>query len=401
MNNGLPGPLTIPLSPLEITLTMKSTIYILLAVAMAALTASCGGDKKSGETQAEAEAAAMAKLPVDVAVSIEEPVTLTAEYPAELILKDAVDLVARVNGYLKAKLPQGGTHVNKGDVVFTIDDTEYREALRQANATLATAHAAYEYAKQQYAAVYEASLSDAVSKMEVIQAKANLDKAEAAIASAQSQKVTAEKTLSYCTVRAPMSGWLTSYSYSVGTYLAGAGGGVKVVQLVDDSVVYPTFSVEDARFMQMLEDLQKNGRSRLRNIPIEFSEPLPHQYTGDLCYIEPKVDMNTGTLKYQLEVQNPHHELRGGMYCTVKFPFGVDQNAVLVKDASISTDQRGKFLYTVDKRGIVQYTPVELGQTVHDTMRIVTKGLEPGQRYVTKALLKVRPGEKINARLVP
>lgn len=376
---------------------MKRILYLSFTLLLtAAAVTGCHKDKKAGLTEAEE----MAMLPVDVAEAIEDTVELTFNYPATLGMKDAVDLVARVNGYLKHKYPQGGTHVNKGDIIFTIDDTEYREALRQANADLATANASYDYAKNQYDAVYQASLSDAVSQMEVIQARSNLDKARASIESAKATKVNAEKTLSYCTVRAPMSGWLGMYKASVGAYLAGAGAPVTIVQLTDDSYVYPTFSVEDVRFIQMLQELQSKGRDRLKNIPVEFSDTLPHKYTGDLCFIDPTVNSGTGTLTYQLEIENKYHELRVGMYCTVKFPFGVDDKAILVKDAAISTDQRGKYLYTVNDSNKVVYTPVELGQTINDTMRIITKGIQPGTRYVTKALLKVRPGEKINARLV-
>jgi multidrug efflux pump subunit AcrA (membrane-fusion protein) len=71
----------------------------------------------------------------------------------------------------------------------------------------------------------------------------------------------------------------------------------------------------------------------------------------------------------------------------------------MVRDASIGTDQLGKYVYTVSDSNTVLYTPIEVGQTVADTLRVVTKGLKPGDRYVTKALLKVRDGMKINPKL--
>ena len=73
-------------------------------------------------------------------------------------------------------------------------------------------------------------------------------------------------------------------------------------------------------------------------------------------------------------------------------PVATDNAAIMVKDMSIGTDQLGKYLYVVNDSNKVVYTAIETGELVNDSMRIVTKGLDPNQCYVTKALLKVRSG---------
>ncbi|MDE6305617.1 MAG: efflux transporter periplasmic adaptor subunit, partial [Muribaculaceae bacterium] len=70
-------------------------------------------------------------------------------------------------------------------------------------------------------------------------------------------------------------------------------------------------------------------------------------------------------------------------------------NAIMVKDASIGTDQRGKYLYTLNDTNRIIYTPVTTGELIQDSMRIITDGLSDSTLYVTKALLKVRPDEKV------
>ena len=62
----------------------------------------------------------------------------------------------------------------------------------------------------------------------------------------------------------------------------------------------------------------------------------------------------------------------------------------MVRDASISTDQKGQYVYVVNDSDKVVYTPIVAGDIVNDSMRVVTQGLRPGDRYVTSALLKVR-----------
>ena len=66
--------------------------------------------------------------------------------------------------------------------------------------------------------------------------------------------------------------------------------------------------------------------------------------------------------------------------------------SLLVKDASIGTDQLGKFLYVLNDNNTVEYRSIATGNLVDDTLRLVTSGLKANERYVTKALLKVRNG---------
>ena len=107
---------------------------------------------------------------------------------------------------------------------------------------------------------------------------------------------------------------------------------------------------------------------------------------------------STGTMDLQVQVDNPYNELRAGMFVEVHLPYGSMENAVLVRDTSIGTNQLGKYLYVVNDSNKVVYTPVTVGDLIDDTLRIVTQGLRPTDRYVTSALLKVREGETVNPR---
>ena len=69
---------------------------------------------------------------------------------------------------------------------------------------------------------------------------------------------------------------------------------------------------------------------------------------------------------------------------------------MLVLDASIGTDQLGKYLYVVNDSNKVEYRRIDIGTLVDDTLRLVTDGIAPNDRYVTEALLKVRNGMPVN-----
>ncbi len=365
---------------------MKQIVTAMLSVtAFAGLVACSSSHSPSAEPLTE----------VDVADVITDSVVLYKEYPGTLSAVSSVDLVARVDGYLRSQSYEAGETVEKGRVLFTIEPDQYQDAVNRARASLATAKSSNTYAQQQYAAMKKALESDAVSQMEVLQAKSNLEQSEANIKSAEAQLQTALTNLGYCTVRAPFRGTVTASGPSVGAYVGGSASPVTLATIYDNSQLFANFYIEDGSLLRMY--MNDNNRSMIDydSIPVSFSEELPHSYTAVLNYMAPDVNTSTGTLKVRAVLNNPYGELRDGMYATISLPYKVDPKAMLVKDASIATDQLGKYVYVVNDSNKVVYTPIKVGSIVADTMRVVTDGLKPGDRYVTKALLKVRSGMEV------
>ena len=121
---------------------------------------------------------------------------------------------------------------------------------------------------------------------------------------------------------------------------------------------------------------------------IRLGQDGRQSYTGTLDYLSPNVDLSTGTLNVRANLENKDGELKSGLYVTITLPYSEQKDAVLVRDASIGTDQLGKFLYIVNDSNIVRYRHIEPGQLVDDTLRQVISGIRPDERYVTTALLK-------------
>ncbi len=332
---------------------------------------------------------------VEVAVPLVDSVTLHRTYPGFISAHHKADVVARVSGLLLTQNYNDGDYVTKEQVLFTIDPSKYRDAVHQAEAALASAESQYAYASRQYDAMQKAIQADAVSEMEVIQSKSNMNAALAAIKNAKAALATARENLSYCTVRATRSGHCSESTLSTGNYINGEGSPVTLATIYDDSTVLAVFEIEDGQYETMMNGNKTNEDKMLKSIPLKFQNPLPHNYYVDLSYVAPNVQTNTGTLKFEGLTSNEYKELKDGMYVTVDLPYGTDPKAILVRDASIGTDQLGKYLYVVNDSNKVVYTPVEIGELYRDSLRIVTKGLRESDRYVTKAILTVRNGETV------
>lgn len=332
---------------------------------------------------------------IEVAEAYEDSIVLHQSFPGVVTSGGKVDVKIQVNGRLLDCHFGAGNFVNKGDLLFTIDPALYRDAVQRAEANLATARSQYDYYTKRYAALSKALEADAVSKMEVIQAKSNMDQAAASISESEAALRTARLNLSYCRVTAPISGYISAPSPDPGNYIMGEGSPVTMCQIYDISHVTANFYVSDDQYALLVAANGGLDSKVYRKVPLIFREPLQHEYTTDLYYDAPSVNQENGTLLLQGRIENPERELKDGMYTTISLPYGENPHAVLVKDASIGTDQLGKYVYLVNDSNKVVYRPIKVGELYNDSLRVVESGIKAGDRYVSKALLKVRRGETI------
>ncbi len=363
--------------------------YILILTASMIVFSGCnkGKDKKTGESEVPN---------IDVAEAFTDSITLYKTYPGTVTAGTSADVVAEVSGRILSTHYNSGDYVRKGQPLFTIESTTYRDAATKAESALSTAKSQYEYYTRQHAAMQKALEADAVSQMEVLQAKSNMEQAASSIREAEAALSTARQNLSRCTIVAPISGYISSGAPDPGNYVNGQGAPVKLCTIYDNATMTAKFYLSDTQYEDLLGRNGGISSAIYRNVPLQFKEQIGHDYTTDLNYVAPTVNESTGTLLLQGKLVNKNNELKDGMYVTVSLPYGTEPHAILVKDASIGSDQLGKYLYVVNDSNKVIYTPVQVGSVYQDSLRVITSGIKPGQKYVTKALMTVQRGEKIN-----
>ncbi len=342
-------------------------------------------------------AGGMALPKISVAYPRVDSVVLIKSYPGYLTSIQTVDLVARVSGYLQQMVYTPGAMVKQGQLLFVIEPSQYEDAVEQAEATLRTAQAQYDYAENNYTRMKEAAQSDAISEIDLIQSRSQMEQSEAAVRNAEAALSTARIQLSYCYVRAPFNGSISRSLHDVGNYINGAQQPVTLATIYQDKKMYAYFNIEDNQYLKMLMNQSKGTHSiPTDQAEILFQEPMSRRYYGTLNYLSPEVELSTGTLSIRAEVDNPTGELKSGLYISIQLPYGSCRDAVLVRDASIGVDQLGKYLYVLNDSNRVERRSVETGQLIDDTLRLINRGIAPDERYVTRALLKVRAGMEIS-----
>ena len=375
---------------------MKHPIPLLL---LALATALAGCSKRGSDSATSAGEV----LPIQVAHPMVKDVVLTRQYPGYLSADAAVEVMCRVSGQLIQSNVTAGQRVHKGDVLWLIDPTPYRNAVRQAEATLKTAQAELAYAQSSYERMQEVIKSEAVSEIQLLQAEANVKKCEAALHSAEASLNTARTDLGYCQIVAPIDGQITKGNYSVGAYIPGGGSPVAMATIYNDGKMFANFTIADNQWLRQLlvKELTKHSPDSTYYVTVRLGEGGALKWQARLDYLSPNISLSTGTLDVRAELQNPDHLLKAGSYVSITLPVGEQADALLVPDASIGTDQLGKYLYVVSDSGVVHYRHIETGELIDDTLRIVKAGLRPTDLYVTQALLKVREGMHVSPMISP
>lgn len=365
---------------------MKKLMYIFLVLSV--LTG-CKEKKDAGAMKG------MPTLAISVAKPIVKDITLTKDYPGYLTTEKTVNLVARVNGTLQSVSYAPGGRVKKGQLLFVIEPTLYNDKVAQAEAELKTAQAQLEYTRNNYSRMKEAVKSDAVSQIQVLQSESSVTEGVAAVSNAEAALSTARTNLGYCYVRAPFDGTISKSTVDIGSYVGGSLQPVTLATIYKDDQMYAYFNVADNQWLEMSMNNQQPTKDLPKKIMVQLGKEGTESYPATLDYLSPNVDLNTGTLMVRANFDNPQGVLKSGLYVSITLPYGEADHAILVKEASIGTDQLGKFLYAVNDSDIVHYRHIEIGQLINDTLRQVLGGLSPQERYVTEALMKVRDGMKI------
>jgi RND family efflux transporter MFP subunit len=122
-----------------------------------------------------------------------------------------------------------------------------------------------------------------------------------------------------------------------------------------------------------------------------------YPHAGTLDYASPTVDSTTGTLAVRAILQNPKRVILPGMFVRVRIPTR-QQNALLVPDAALGTDQSGRYLLVVGKDDVVEQRNVTIG-SLDGTMRVIEKGIKPDDRVIVAGLLQAVPGQKVEPHM--
>jgi RND family efflux transporter MFP subunit len=349
---------------------------------------------------------AAALTPVTVSYPAERYVTDYADFPARIAAVDSVEVRAHVWGYLQKVNFKEGALVQKGDVLFELDPRPYEALLNQAKAKVVQDEAQLKYDEAEYQRNQRLVASAAASRSDLDKTASAREVDRANIAADKAQVAARELDLQYTKVTAPVSGRVSRYNVTVGNLIQSGdqGGGTVLTTIVSVDPVYAYFDM-DERAVQRARHLLREGNpesSGATRVPLSLGlateERFPHQ--GTIDFVDNQVNPKTGTLRVRGVFANKDEALTPGFFARVRMPIGPPREAVLVTDRALDNDQGQKILYVVNDKNEVVSHPVRVG-ALHDGLRVIEDGLNPGERVIVNGLQQVRLGAVVEPKLVP
>jgi RND family efflux transporter MFP subunit len=338
---------------------------------------------------------------VDVGLPVQKSITRFLDATGNTAPIQTVDLVARVQGVLQSIDYKDGTFVKQGTTLFTIEPETYKYKLEQAQAAEAGAQATLKQAQTDYKRQVDLVARQAVSQATLDTSTSNRDNAQASLQQAEANTRIAAVNYGYTNVVAPFDGIVSAHLVSVGE-LVGAASPTQLATIVQLDPIYVNFNVNEQDVLRIRAEAKRRGMtaSDLARLPIEVGlqteSGYPHK--GNLDYAAPTVNLSTGTLAVRGVLQNPERVLLPGYFVRVRVPYDRQENALLVPDVALGSDQSGRYVLVVNGDNVVEQRKVRTGQ-VEDELRVIESGLNADDRVVIAGLLRAIPGQKVDPQL--
>ena len=328
----------------------------------------------------------------------------------------AVEVRARVNGYLKEANFKDGDEVEKGAVLFDIDDRPYRATFDNQAALVEQARAHFTKLNFDHLRAENLLQRNAIGREEYDRTQGDFAEAKAAIGAVKASLDMAQLNLDWTKVTAPISGRLSRRMVDPGNLVTADVTPLTTIVSLDPMYVY--FDV-DERTLLKIRRLIAEGRVQSRTqaelpVLIGLSDEQPNfPHVGTIDFSDNRLDASTGTLRLRGKIDNPKPRLFSpGLFARVRLPIGKPHRSILVSEQAVGTDQGRKFVYVIqpgkakDKKTgkerdaeIVSYRPIKVG-SLSNGMRVVDEGLKIDERVVVSGLQRVRPGKEVAPRMM-
>jgi RND family efflux transporter MFP subunit len=338
---------------------------------------------------------------VDVGLPVQQNVTRYLDGTGNTAPIQSVDLVARVQGVLQSINYKDGSFVKQGTTLFTIEPETYKLKLEQAEAAEAGSQASLKQTETDYKRQVDLVAKQAVSQATLDTSTSNRDNAQANLQQAQANTKIAAINYGYTNVVAPFDGIVSAHLVSVGE-LVGVASPTQLATIVQLDPIYVNFNVNEQDVLRVRAEARRRGLKPgdLEQFPIEVGlqteSGYPHR--GKLDYAAPTLNQSTGTLAVRGVLPNADRVLLPGYYVRVRVPFDQQQNALLVPDVALGSDQSGRYVLVVNGDNVVEQRKVRTGPLEGD-LRVIESGLKADDRVVIAGLLRAIPGQKVDPQL--
>lgn len=369
--------------------TLVLGAVVVLVAAGIAVAAKRGELWSGGGAVAQAPRPSVRAIPVEIAVAAKRTVPVRIEALGSVTPIASVAIKARIDSEIVGVHFRDGATVREGEPLFTLDSRALQAQIRQVQGLLEGAKAQLEQAERDVARYTELIAKNATTQVTLNNARTQVTIWRASVDSNTGQLENLNIQLSYCTIRAPISGRVSMAAVKIGNFVRQADL-APLATIIQTAPVYVTFSVSQG----YLPDL----RQALTNESATIEAVIPgdaRRATGQVTMIENSVDAPTGMVPVRATMPNTDELLWPGTLVTVRLTFR-EEESVTVPSTAVQVSQSGTYVFVVSD-GEAKVQPVTVARVV-DSESVIASGLNGGETVVTNGQLQLSNGTKVAPR---
>lgn len=284
----------------------------------------------------------------------------------------------RVAGRIDRYLVEEGDRVHAGDALVQLDPRDYESAVTRAEANLRFARANAELKAKQLKRVQTLHGVGVMSRDELDVRATDAETAAASVGQAEAELQQARVALDYTTLRAPRNGVILAKMKEVGEIAVPGGfsGSGDLIRMANLDDLRGQVDVTESELAKL------RLQQRAEVVPDAYPD---HHYRAHVVKLYPQVDRQKGTLRVEVQIEQPDDALWPDMSARITFfepvpQAGAGVAVVLIPRSALRGEQGATYVWTVAE-GRVHHTPVSPGPTFGDQIQAMA-GLAGGETIV-------------------
>ncbi|WPP49464.1 efflux RND transporter periplasmic adaptor subunit [Catalinimonas niigatensis] len=313
--------------------------------------------------------------------------TLHYSYVADVQAVQNVELRARVQGFLEKVYVDEGQEVKKGQLLFKINDEEYKAELAKAKANLKSAIAEAKAAELEVDRLRVLVDKNVISRTELDVSLAKLDAVNAKIEEATSAETNAAMRLSYTSIRAPFDGIIDRIPLRTGSLI---DHGTLLTTASDVSSVYVYFNVSEGEYLEYVKNQLLNPTEKNEVVTLTLADGSRYPHKGNIETMEGEFKASTGSIAFRAHFPNPDKILKHGATGKISLSNTIN-DALMIPQKAVFEIQDKNFVFVVDSNNQISMRSF-VPKIRFSHYYIVESGLQPGDRIVYEGIQDISDG---------
>lgn len=338
---------------------------------------------------------------VGVIQAQQKKVPVIKEFVGEVKGLFDIPIRARVDGFLEEVAFAEGSTVNKGQLLYVIDNQPFLAEVANAKSHLAAAKTDLVHAINELNRVRPLAEMNAVSQSDLDAAIATKGAAEATVDAAKAKVELANINLSYCRIKSPIQGTIGKTEAKAGEYVGKSPNPVILNTVSRTDTIRLSFFLSENEYLTMAryamkakaegldEEVDQDGK-----LELVLSDGSVHPYPGNFDFIDRNVNSETGSIMIQASFPNKGKLIRPGQYGRLRYTFTTKENSIIIPQKCVVETQGKYSVYVISAEKKVELKPIQIFGK-YDDYYIVSEGLSGNESIVIEGIQKIRPGAMV------